>query len=524
MSFGVNSFGIGSFGAPTNSATTLSVSADNTSSYAVRSTVSADTTTNYTLLSAVAVSASNINSYLISNFDYRIVPTGDSNASGRGSFNQTNSVTSAYLYNNSGNVVPLVDPYDGGSGQTYVALDDGVSPGGSYVQHLADLFDSAGKSVLFIPANKGGSQALDWVTTSAGTKYEALKNRVNSAGGDGVDLVFLIHLGANDANSSVSQATFKSRIETFVGNLNADFPLAKKYLQKIHHFSSAPAGAVDAIRAGVDDVLSGSSGCLRGADLEGITTNIHYGQTGVPSTCTSELNEVALRTFSAIRNVQADSSVNYTVRTTVTADSPSTYSLRSPLNSDNSAAWLIRSAISTDLAAVFNLRGIGQANDNESYGIRGLISADLQSTYQVQTQTAVSSDNTSTYSIMTASSVSASNVTGYLVRTLVISDTQPGYSVRGQVDTGLFDSYEVRSASYTDKTTSYSIEPAITSVYADVSTAYFVDGQIPSYQQGIKVKIDGLAVDVVGVYAKTGGEYAPATILVKSGGVYRLPS
>lgn len=304
MSYGIDPYGVGPYGTASDSdgsSVTLSI-ADSTHAHAADS-LSLTATGESSLIvqdATHAHAADNVALSIIPTVDYRIVPTGDSNSSGRGSFNQTNSAAAAYLYDNAGNVVTLADPYDGGASQTYAALDDGVSPGGSYVQHLADLLDAAGKSVMVIPANKGGTQSSDWTTTTAGTKYEALKNRVNAAGGDGSDLVFLIHLGANDANSSVSQATFQSRVETFVGNLNSDFPLAKKYLQKVHYFSGAPGGAVDAIRAGVDDVWNGSSGCLRGADLDGITTNIHYGATGVPGTCTSELNEVALRTFNAI--------------------------------------------------------------------------------------------------------------------------------------------------------------------------------------------------------------------------------
>lgn len=306
MSFGVDSFGLGSFGAPVDvagggSSATLTIQ-DVAQSQTLESfSLSANGASDLSIQSiAQAQAIDNVTLSVIPSVNYRVVPTGDSNASGRGSYNQTNSATAAYLYDNAGNVVALADPYDGGASQTYSVLDDGVSPGGSYVQHLADLLDAAGKSVMVIPANKGGTQSSSWTATTAGTEYAALKNRVNAAGGDGSDLIFLIHLGANDADSSVAQATFKSRIETFVGNLNADFPLARKYLQKVHHFSGAPGGAVDTIRAGVDDVWNGSSGCLRGADLDGITTNIHYGATGVPGTCTSELNEVALRTFNAV--------------------------------------------------------------------------------------------------------------------------------------------------------------------------------------------------------------------------------
>jgi len=232
-----------------------------------------------------------------SSYNLRICIIGDSNASGRGSFSQTHSASVADLYDNSGNTITLADPWDGGS-QTYSVLDDTGSFAGSYVPKLADLFDAAGKSTLWIPANKGGTKASDWgYSTNTTTCYGAMKARIDAAGG--VDVI-IIHLGANDAISAVSQATFTSQMTAIIGHLVTDFPTARIYLQKIHHNSSATVGAIDAIRASVDELWANVPGLYIGADLEGITTNVHYGQTGNAGTCTSELNTVASRTYTAL--------------------------------------------------------------------------------------------------------------------------------------------------------------------------------------------------------------------------------
>jgi hypothetical protein len=319
MSFGIESFGVGSFGAPAEQAggsvtlviqdssqaqtiDNIGLSANGATDLVVQDVAQAQT------IDAIALSIMPV-------VDVRGVPMGDSNGSGRGSFNQTNSAAEAYLFDNSGVVVALTDPYDGPP-NTYAALDDGTSAAGSYVHHLADLLDAAGKSVMFIPANKGGSKASDWTSTAAGSNYAALKARVNAAGGDGPDLVFFIHLGANDAIAGVSQATFTSNMNTVIANLAADFPSAKLAMQKIHHNSSATTTNIDNIRAAVDDLWANNSDVSRGADLEGITTNVHYGQTGNTTTCTSELNEVALRTYGAVFGeslVVADSAQAQTV-------------------------------------------------------------------------------------------------------------------------------------------------------------------------------------------------------------------
>lgn len=303
MSYGTTSYGVNSYGTEnvvsagpvthtasgsiTSDSAIISASASRAGAIVVHGSTGA----------LQAASAAITGSASKSAYNLRICIIGDSNASGRGSFSQTSSATSAYLYDNSGSVVTLADPWDGGS-QTYSVLDDTGSFAGSYVPKLADLFDAAGKSTLWIPANKGGTKASDWgYSTNTTTCYGAMKARIDAAGG--VDVI-IIHLGANDAISGVSQATFTSQMTAIIGHLVTDFPTARIYLQKIHHNSSATVGAIDAIRASVDELWANVSGLSIGADLEGITTSVHYGQTGNTTTCTAELNAVATRTYQAL--------------------------------------------------------------------------------------------------------------------------------------------------------------------------------------------------------------------------------
>ena len=303
MSFGTTSYGTNSYGVdnvvaigPVTHTASGSIVSDSATITASASRAGA-TITHTASGALVSPSASISATTSRSAYNLRICVIGDSNASGRGSFSQTTSATSADLYDNSGNIIPLADPWDGGS-QTYSVLDDTGSFGGSYIPKLADLFDAAGKSTLWIPANKGGSKASDWAySTNTTTMYGAMKARIDAAGG--VDII-IIHLGANDAINGVSQATFTSQMTAIIGHLVTDFPTARIYLQKIHHNSSATVGAIDAIRASVDELWANVSGLYIGADLEGITTNVHYGQTGNTTTCTSELNTVATRTYQAL--------------------------------------------------------------------------------------------------------------------------------------------------------------------------------------------------------------------------------
>lgn len=300
MSYGSNSFGVTSYAAPagevvpseslTIQGALHSISSDNL-------TLSATGESSLTIQdSQHGHSSDNVLLSILPAVDLKIAILGDSNASGRGSFSQTNTATNAYLYDVSGNVVSLSDPWDAGT-DTYSALSDSGSVGGSYVQKLASLIDATGKSTLWIPVNKGGTTSTSWAySTNTTTCYGAMRARLIAAGGADV---ILIHLGANDAIGGMSQATFTANMNAIIGHLETDFPSAKIYLQKIHHNSSATTTNIDNIRAAVDDIWNGSTSCLPGADLEGITTNVHYGQTGNTTTCTSELNEVALRTFQA---------------------------------------------------------------------------------------------------------------------------------------------------------------------------------------------------------------------------------
>ena len=302
MSYGVNSFGIGSYGAPFESAggssVTLTIQDMSTGQTLEALSLSANGAADLVIQDIVqAQTIDNLALSVIPVVDLKIgIGVADSNGSGRGSFSQTLSATDAWLFLNDMSVAALTDPWDRAP-NTYAALDDSTNAAGSFIPHLADLISATGKSTLWVPAAHGGSSSTNWTSTTVGTRYAAMKDRFNAVGG--VDVIIML-MGANDAIGGVSQATFVANMNTIIANLAADFPAAKIYLQKIHHNSSATTTNVDNIRAGVDEIWNGSSGCRRGADLEGISTSVHYGQTGNTTTCTAELNEVALRTFNAV--------------------------------------------------------------------------------------------------------------------------------------------------------------------------------------------------------------------------------
>lgn len=274
MSYGVNSFGVGSFGAPVQ---TTGGGAGTTVNCGVGSASASGFLASITSLPAV---------------DFKIAVIGDSNASGRCTNNQPAPPSGAYLYDNAGSVVALADPWDGGT-NTYSILDDGASADGSFIPRLAQHYYDAGKTTLWVPANKGGTQTSNWTrSTLTTTHYGAMKARIDAVGG--VNKI-VICLGANDAIAAVSQSTFVTRMNQLIADLKSDFPSAQLYLQKIQDFTGYGT-QVQTIRAGVQQVWENNADVKRGADLDGITTSVHY-------TTDADAIAVGSRTYAALEGV-----------------------------------------------------------------------------------------------------------------------------------------------------------------------------------------------------------------------------
>lgn len=271
MSYGINSFGYRSFGA-------VVVESGGGTGLTVNCAVGTANASGFTAsISSLPV------------VDFKIAVIGDSNASGRCTNNQPAPASGTYLYDNSGNVVALADPWDGGT-DTYSVLDDGASAVGSFIPRLAQHYYNAGKTTLWLPANKGGTQTLDWArSTLTTTCYGAMKARIDAVGG--VNKI-VICLGANDAIGAVSQSTFVTRMNQLIADLKSDFPSAQLYLQKIQDFTGYGT-QVQTIRAGVQQVWENNADVKRGADLDGITTSVHY-------TTDADAIAVGSRTYAAL--------------------------------------------------------------------------------------------------------------------------------------------------------------------------------------------------------------------------------
>lgn len=218
---------------------------------------------------------------------------GQSNASGRGSTNQTAPAEGAYLYDNTGAFRRLEDPYDGnfGGAATYSVLDDSTSAGGSWAPRLATrITTTGGDAVLIVPCNKGGTQIGAWsyspLTT---TLFGASVARCIAAGG--VDFVLWLQ-GEADANAGTTEATYTSLCTALVGNIRAAFPSAIVVINRIWHGAWEIDAKVDPIRNAQYTVGTTVTGARLGADLDGITTALHF-------STTTELTAVGDAVFAA---------------------------------------------------------------------------------------------------------------------------------------------------------------------------------------------------------------------------------
>ena len=188
--------------------------------------------------------------------------------------------------------------------------------------------------------------------------------------------------------------------------------------------------------------------------------------------------------------VSSDQSASYAIRGSVSSDQAASYAIRSSVNADLSASYNIQtaSAVSSDLSSGYEIRTSAQSDVSAEYAIRSSVQADAGAAYIVRgaaqsdataaylLRGAASSDLSSAYEIQTASGVGASLDASYNVRAAVQSDAYAAYDLRTAVGAISEHAFMVRGLVSSDLDASYTVEAAITQVYADLQAAYLVDG------------------------------------------------
>lgn len=445
------------------------------------------------------------------------VGVGQSNMDGRGASNQAAPAAGAYLFDSAGGFHALTDPWAGlpyGGTATYSVLDDGGSSAGSYIPRLAQRYIDAGEPTLWIPAAKGSTSISQWARNLATTSlYGAMKARVDAAGG--VDAI-IWHQGENEAFGAPNQATYETNLANLVANFASDFGNPVVVVQKIHTMAGYEAGCAT-IRAAQENVIAaGNNGIKRGADLDGITTAVHF-------TTSTQLTEVADRTFVAInanfiiasnsqQGNQVDSaSVRQThlvgvassqqsnilstgevsqATTTFVAGSHSTQGNTSSAGSINQC-HLVSGGDSTQVnqvtpAAVSMTHRLTAANSQQNNQVSGGGVTQSSSTFVVGSNSTQANQVTpasirQTHRLIAANSAQANQVTPAAIRQTHLINV----ANCGQVNL--------------------------------CSAGRVSDGQTT----GIRVKFNGTIVDVTAAYSKQGGVYVPVVGHAKQAGVYR---
>lgn len=176
--------------------------------------------------------------------------------------------------------------------------------------------------------------------------------------------------------------------------------------------------------------------------------------------------------------LSSDSGITYAIRNAIYQDDAVGYYLRSAISQNSEVGYVLRSAIAKDDAEAYKIRGLVQSSDAETYSIRGLVQTSDGEAYKIRSQ--VQADASTSYDIQSSTSVASSNAVNYSVRGAVAASVLVGYSVRGSAQRDAASAYSVRSAVSRDVVASYSVSASASSVYADSTASYSVDGVVPS--------------------------------------------
>ena len=181
----------------------------------------------------------------------------------------------------------------------------------------------------------------------------------------------------------------------------------------------------------------------------------------------------------AIREMlSSDSGIEYAIRNAIYRDDAVGYALRAAISANSAVGYVLRQAIAKDDLESYLIRGIAQSDDAEAYKIRGLVQTSDNETYSIRSS--VQASVSTAYDVMSSATVAANNAVSYAVRGMASSDAVTGYTLRSAVAASESSAYSVRSAVSRDAVAGYEIAAAESSVYADSTVAYSVDGVAPS--------------------------------------------
>lgn len=179
------------------------------------------------------------------------VIAGQSNASGRGTSNQTYtspadfSTLRATLFGNDDSWKNLTDPTDSSSGQVDSISTDSIAAGSVWPVIATRFLADQRVPISFIPTSKGGTSITEWQRSlSTTTLYGSMYRRINASGGRIKGVVFF--QGETDASNSMSRDAYLSYLYGFTNSVYNDFGV-KTFVGEIGN-QTLSASQIDNIR------------------------------------------------------------------------------------------------------------------------------------------------------------------------------------------------------------------------------------------------------------------------------------
>lgn len=209
------------------------------------------------------------------------VIAGQSNASGRGTSNQTwtHATLKAGMFGNDYAWRILADPLDSSVGQIDTVSSDGAAAGSVWTKMASAALTDLGLPIAFVPCAAGGTPITSWQPGAnhqdRTTLYGSMIYRLNQCGGA---RAILWWQGETDAYNSMATATYQSYLEAIANALATDAASTKlltAILQKGNTYSDANAAKIQTAQA---NTVASKSNVEAGADLSAETaeTGDHF--------------------------------------------------------------------------------------------------------------------------------------------------------------------------------------------------------------------------------------------------------
>lgn len=202
----------------------------------------------------------------------RLVIAGQSNASGRGTNNQT--ANGGFLFGNDYNVKHLNDPTDDPTDQRDTVSSDTSPAAAGSVWPLVNNLISAG-TCLWVPCAKGGTSITQWQPGvdhfDRTTLYGSMTYRAQVTNAQAV----LWWQGETDAANGMNQATYNGYLDTLANTLYSDLGI-KLIACKFQNCAIVADPNEAAINAAIAEAWADNDNVLQGPDLTDMASDDDY--------------------------------------------------------------------------------------------------------------------------------------------------------------------------------------------------------------------------------------------------------